>query len=99
VKRVDSPPVSTENFVIAKREANVARGELISLSTLNPEQKSEAHIPQVPSKSVYFIVIVRTLLILLVKSIEEREEEYRKARARIFCDSEKKSGDSDSYES
>ena len=49
LKRVDSPPVSTENFVIAKREANVARGELISLPSLsNPSSNpsSPEHKPE-----------------------------------------------------
>lgn len=77
---VESSPISSENFVIAKRETNVARGEFVPLSSLNPDTKLEP-LAQVPVK---------------VKSIEEREEEYRKARARIFSeDADKKQSDSD----
>jgi hypothetical protein len=52
LKRVDSPPVSTENFVIAKRESNVARGELISLPSLSltSDQKSESPTSQTQAK-------------------------------------------------
>jgi hypothetical protein len=48
---VDSSPISTENFVIAKRETNAARGEFVPLSSLNPDSKSETAI-QVPVKGV-----------------------------------------------
>jgi hypothetical protein len=48
---VSSPLVSLENFVIAKRETNVARGEYVSLSSLNPDGKSEPGF-QAPVKGV-----------------------------------------------